>query len=40
MDKIPNIDSLLVDLEAFIFNEGLMVMKAHSDTVVHVTGTF
>ena len=36
LDKIPNIDPLLVDLETYILNEGLMVMKANSDTVTNV----
>ena len=36
LDKIPNIDPLLVDLETYILNEGLMVMKANSATVTNV----
>lgn len=33
LDRIPNVDSLLNDLEEYIFNEGIMVMKANYGTI-------
>jgi cullin 5 len=33
LDKVPNVDPLLADLEAYIISEGLMVMKANSETI-------
>ncbi len=33
LDCIPNVDPLLVDLETYIFSEGLMVMKANYETI-------
>lgn len=37
MDRIPNIEPLLSDLESYILTEGLMVMKANSDTIISVS---
>jgi hypothetical protein len=36
IDKVPNVDPLLADLEAYIISEGLMVMKANSETITSV----
>ena len=36
LDKVPNVDPLLADLEAYVINEGLMVMKANSETITSV----
>lgn len=36
LDRVPNIDPVLADLESYIINEGLMVMKANSETITTV----
>lgn len=36
MDRIPNVEPLLYDLENYILSEGLMVMKANSETITSV----
>lgn len=33
LDRIPNVDSLLSDLEKYIVSEGLMIMKANYETI-------
>ncbi|CAF0713830.1 unnamed protein product [Brachionus calyciflorus] len=33
MDRIPNVEPLLADLEAYIISEGLSVMRANSETI-------
>lgn len=33
LDKIPNVDSLLSDLEEYIMNDGLMIMKSNYETI-------
>ena len=37
LDRIPNVDPLLANLEAYVVSEGLMVMKANSDTITTVS---
>lgn len=36
LDRVPNIEPMLADLESYIVNEGLMVMKANSETITTV----
>jgi hypothetical protein len=36
VDQVPNVEPLLADLEAYILSEGLMVMKANSETITSV----
>jgi hypothetical protein len=36
LDQVPNVEPMLVDLEAYILSEGLMVMKANSETITSV----
>lgn len=36
LDRIPNIEPLLADLESYIISEGLMVMRANSETITTV----
>jgi cullin 5 len=33
LDQIPNVEPLLIDLEEYILNEGLMIMKVNSETI-------
>jgi len=33
LDRIPNVEPILADLESYINNEGLMVMKANSESI-------
>jgi len=33
LDRVPYVDSLLIDLEEYIFSEGIMVMKANYETI-------
>jgi len=33
LDRVPNIEPMLADLESYIVSEGLMVMKANSETI-------
>lgn len=39
LDRIPNVEPLLANLESYIVSEGLMVMKANSDTITTVSGS-
>lgn len=36
LDRVPNIEPMLADLESYIVSEGLMVMKANSETITTV----
>lgn len=36
LDQVPNIEAMLNDLEAYITNEGLIVMKTNYDTITTV----
>ena len=36
MDRIPNVEPLLADLETYVISEGLMVMKANCETITSV----
>ena len=36
LDQVPNVEPMLADLESYIINEGLMVMKANSETITIV----
>ncbi len=36
VDLIPNVEPLLADLESYILSEGLMVMRANSETITSV----
>ncbi len=40
LDRVPNVEPLLNDLEDFIIAEGLMVMIANFETITNVTGFF
>ena len=33
LDRVPNVEPLLADLEEYILSEGLMIMKANSETI-------
>ena len=33
LDRIPNVEPLLADLEEYILSEGLMIMKVNSETI-------
>ena len=37
LDRIPNVDPLLANLESYVVSEGLMVMRANSDTITTVS---
>lgn len=36
LDRIPNVEPILADLETYILSEGLMVMKVNSETITTV----
>ena len=36
LDRIPNVEPILSDLETYILSEGLMVMKVNSETITTV----
>ena len=36
LDRVPNIGPMLIDLEAYILSEGLMVMRLNSETITSV----
>lgn len=33
LDRIPNVEPILADLETFVLSEGLLVMKSNSETI-------
>lgn len=33
LDRVPNVEPMLADLETYILSEGLMVMRSNSETI-------